>query len=79
MKEEYEYTEIYWYNDDKMEKVIYVDNTIFCPLFRVEATYILPTGDKVSNIAFLDGDEVKVMMETVNEKTKAKITAREDV
>lgn len=71
MKEEYEYTEIYRYNGDKVEKVIYIDNTISRPLFKVEATYILPTGDKASNLAYLNGDEVKVMMEAANEKTKA--------
>jgi hypothetical protein len=67
MKGIYEYTELYRYKDDKMEKVIYIDNTISRPLFKVEATYILPTGDKVSNLAYIGGDVVKVMMEVVKQ------------
>lgn len=70
MKGIYEYTEIYRYNGETIEKVIYIDNTISRPLFKVEATYILPTDDKVSTLAYLGGDEVKAMMEAVEEYEK---------
>lgn len=65
MKEEYEYTEIYRYNGGTIEKVIYKDNTISPPLFKQEATYILPTGEKFTDVVYIDGDAVKAMMEVV--------------
>lgn len=65
MKEEY--TEIYRYNGDHHESIIYVDNTISVPLFRIVTRYNFPSLEEINIVDYVNGYAVKAMMEVVKQ------------
>ena len=63
MKEEYK--EIYCFKNECMEKVICRDLEMPRPFFKIETTYILPTKEKLTEVAYIGDDEARAMMDEV--------------
>ena len=63
MKEEYK--EIYRFTSEHMEKIITRDMAMPRPFFKIESTYILPTKEKLTEVAYIGDDEARAMMDEV--------------
>jgi hypothetical protein len=65
MKEEYK--EIYRFTSEHMEKIISRDMAMPRPFFKIESTYFLAGGEKLTEIEYVGYEDVRAMAKEVAE------------
>ena len=65
MKEQYK--EIYRFTSERMEEIISRDMAIPRPFFKIEITYFLADGEKLTSVGHVGYEDVRAMAKEVAE------------